>query len=188
MRAALIITFSLAAAIAVLILTGCIRYYRWERQEENPGRADVLIVLGLKLTKDGKASFILHNRVAMAKYLLDEGYAERAVFTGGNPQSGVTEAKKMVSIAVDLGVDREKITLEERARTTTENAKYSADLMVESGWKSAMIVSDAAHLGYALPVFRDVFEEKGLTLYWLPVKYELLGKLGVGKRSGDPPE
>jgi uncharacterized SAM-binding protein YcdF (DUF218 family) len=182
----------LAIALAVLgtlvVCTGCFRYFRWESQKQNPGKADALVVLGLKLTSEGKATFLLHDRVAMAKHLLDEGYAPRMILTGGNPENGITEAAKMKQIALRLGVPEERIVLEPNASSTVENAEYSAELLRERGYRSALVVSDAAHLGYAVPVFRDYFEERKLALYWLPVDYDLLTELGTARHPGDAPE
>ena len=44
---------------------------------------------------------------------------------------------------------------------------------------------EAAHPVYAIPVFRDAFEARKLTLYWAPVDYELLKKHPDAKRPPD---
>lgn len=175
---------SLAAAL--LPAAGC-RYYRWESRRAKLEPADVLVVPGIKLTEDGKGTFVLHNRVAMARYLMERGYARTMIVTGGNPQKGVTEASKMLEYAVSLGVDPDQVVAEPFATTTLENAKNTAALMKAFGWRSALVVTDRVHLGYALPVFRDHFELAHLDLYWAPVDYELLKNQNLMRFPNDPP-
>jgi uncharacterized SAM-binding protein YcdF (DUF218 family) len=162
--------------------------YRWESLERKQGRADALVVLGIRLTSEGKGTFILHDRVAMAKHLLDDGLAPRMILSGGNPRSGVTEAQKMKEIALQLGVPEQDIILESQATSTVENAEYASQILASRGYHSGLIVSDAQHLRYAIPVFRDYFAEHHLELYWLPVDYDLLARLGTVRRPDDPPE
>lgn len=177
----------LGASLSVLLPTiGC-RYYRWEAQRSRLEPADVVVVPGIKLTDDGKGTFVLHNRVAMAKYLMSRGYARQMIVTGGNPRGGSTEASKMMEVAVKLGVPPERIVAEPFATSTIENAENTAALMEAFGWHSALVVTDRVHLGYALPVFRDQFEAHALELFWAPVDYDLLKKRDLMRFPGDPP-
>ncbi len=87
----------------------------------------------------------------------------------------VEEATRyVVELAQARGVKPEAIVLEEAARTTLENATFTARLLAERKWKSAIIVSDRGHLMYALPLFRDAFEAQGIALYWAPTDYTRL--------------
>ncbi|MCA9554455.1 MAG: YdcF family protein [Myxococcales bacterium] len=179
-----------ALASALLGGLGC-RYYRWEGQEARtpPTPTDVLVVPGIRLTDDGRASYVLHNRIAMAVHLLQEGRGRRIVVTGGNPKAGVTEAARMMALAVELGADPDEVIAEPFATTTVENATNTAALMRAFGWRSALVVTDRVHLGYAIPVFRDAFTAPGapaLELYWAPVDYELLKARGLMRLPGDP--
>lgn len=174
-----------AVGLAMLVESGGVRYYRWEWRREDLAPADALVVLGLRLSSDGQATTLLHNRVAMAADLFARGLAPRLIVTGGNAQAGVTEAARMAALAAALGVPAERIVLEGSARTTLENARFSAALMVEHGWRSAIVVSDGLHLGYAIPVFRDEFAARGLRLFWAPVDREVLEARGTVRRLGD---
>ena len=162
--------------LGMLLLAAC-RYYRFEsRREQLPksARADVIIVPGYELTDDGEANHILWNRVLMAKLWYDRGAAPRLIVTGGKPKRGITEAAKMAEIAVELGVPKDAVFIEPRATSSIENGRFGAGLMVAKGWRSALVVSDPGHLRYAIPVFRDAFNKRGLDLFWTPVDYELL--------------
>lgn len=179
----------LGAGLAALLLpaVGC-RYYRWESQRARLSPADVIVVPGIRLTEEGKGTFVLHNRVAMARYLMSRGYARTMIVTGGNPKHGVTEASKMTEVALELGLEPDQIVAEPFATTTVENAKNTAELMKAFGWRSALVVTDRVHLGYALPVFRDHFEVAQLDLYWAPVDYDLLKKRHLMRLPSDPPQ
>jgi hypothetical protein len=48
-------------------------------------------------------------------------------------------------------------------------------------------VSDFGHLSYCIPVFKDAFAGRGLVLYWTPVDYDLLKRLGVLRPLRAPP-
>ncbi|MCA9554456.1 MAG: YdcF family protein [Myxococcales bacterium] len=179
---------ALALTTAALGNLGC-SYYRWEQKPVHviPAPADVLVVPGIRLTDDGLGTFVLHNRMAMAIQLLRQGRARRLLVTGGNPKAGVTEAAKMISLAVEMGADPDEIIAEPFATSTVENAENTAALMQAFGWSSALLVTDRVHLGYALPVFRDHFEPAELALYWAPVDYEYLKRRGLMRFPGDPP-
>ncbi len=93
------------------------------------------------------------------------------LFTGGVPRDGKTEAAVMRQMAIDQGMPPDKLYVEPKAATTVENARNSAAIMQARGWRSAIVVSDPPHLGYALPVFRDAFAAPKLELHWAPVDY-----------------
>ena len=157
----------------MLLFAAC-RYYRLEPRRENLAEADVIIVPGYKLDEQGDASWILWNRMVMAKLLYDRGLAAYVLVTGGLARNGVTEGARMVEIGTELGLPRDRILSEPRASSSVENGRFSAEILKARGWTSGLVVSDPRHLAYAIPVFRDAFEKRGLELYWTPVDYELL--------------
>lgn len=54
-----------------------------------------------------------------------------------------------------LGVPKSDIVLEDKSRTTAENAKFSAPIIEERGWKRIAMVSNATHLWRAEHLFRQ---------------------------------
>jgi uncharacterized SAM-binding protein YcdF (DUF218 family) len=173
--------------ILALLLAGC-AYYRFETRGKKLAKADVILVPGYGLDAQGRGSWLLWNRVLMAKIVLDEGYAGRIILSGGQPRAGITEAEKMLEYARKLGVPADLVLLEQRARSSVENARFSADLMVENGMRSGLVVTDPWHLTYAIPVFRDAFEERGLELYWTPLDYQFLHDHPQSRPPESPPE
>ena len=171
-------------SIGMLFLAAC-RYNRFETRRENISAADVILVPGLELDESGQATWVLWNRMVMAKVLFDRGLAPRILVTGGKPRNGVTEAARMVEIGTQLGLPRDIFFSEPCAVSSIENGRFSADIMKRRGWKSALVVTDPRHLRYALPVFRDAFDLHGLTLYWTPVDYDLMRDLEEARHPGD---
>ena len=119
---------------------------------QNPQRFDVIVVLGARVAAGGRASPAMARRVRRGVALFHEGAAPRLLLSGGTGPP--TEAAVMRELALAAGVPDERLLLEERSRTTWENARFSARLMAEEGLEGALLVSDRLHLPRALLSFR----------------------------------
>ncbi len=64
------------------------------------------------------------------------------------------EAKIAKRILMDLGVPEEKILVEDQSLNTTQNARYSAQLMQEKGLKNPVLVTSAFHMKRAMLNFQ----------------------------------
>ena len=62
----------------------------------------------------------------------------------------------MANLAVAQGVSTNSIRLEEKARSTQENARLTAKLIEHIKPKRVLIVSKRDHLDWAMPIFRKV--------------------------------
>ncbi|MGH2592336.1 MAG: YdcF family protein [Anaerolineae bacterium] len=117
--------------------------------------ADVIVVLGSQVFPGGRAGPSLARRADHAAALYHQGYAAHVICTGGfaepEPKS---EAQVACERIVAAGVPREAVTLEERATGTEENAAFTAAIMRERGWLSAIIASDGYHLLRATLMFQ----------------------------------
>ncbi len=139
--------------IVVLLLIGTVFLYgRLERAAE----ADVIVVLGAGLRQDGRPGPALTRRSARAAELYHEGIAPHIICTGGIPQ-GITrsEADACGELLRAAGVPTEAIMLEDRSRSTEENALYTYEQMQASGWETAVLVSDGYHLLRATLLFAN---------------------------------
>lgn len=114
---------------------------------QRPQSADVIIVLGAGLRRDGRPGPALTRRTLLAAQLYREGYAPVLLCTGaqadGYPRS---EASACRDVLLAQGIPPQTITLEETSRSTEENALYARQIMDERGWARALIVSDSYHL------------------------------------------
>ncbi len=112
-------------------------------------RADVLIVHGCPAWADGRPSSCNKRRAAAAVRAFNEGLAGHVIFTGGPTKNEVPEAWAMAEHARTLGLPDEAITLETRSRHTVTNLSESKGIMKRSGFRTAILVSEAMHLVWA---------------------------------------
>jgi uncharacterized SAM-binding protein YcdF (DUF218 family) len=95
---------------------------------------------GLRLFRAGKAPHIVLSGGVMAKLV----------------GSTVSEARRLRQLALEYGVPPAALLLEERSRTTRENAVYTQELLQQQGLKRILLVTSAAHMRRAVGVFRAV--------------------------------
>ena len=125
---------------------------------EEPKPADVIIVLS-----GGE------DRVEHGVALYQQDYADKILFTGVGSRS-------MYRQALSLGITEDDILLEERSRTTFENAKYSIEIMRAQGFQSAIIVTSPTHTRRASIIFTQFFEGVDLTICSVPYDSSIAGK------------
>lgn len=135
-------------------------------QQTSTRTADVIIVLGSGLRRDGRPGDALYRRSLRAAELYTQGYAPNMICTGGQT-SGYprSEADACREILEANGVPAATIMLDDRSRSTEENALNSRTIMEAQGWEDAVLVSDSFHMLRA----EWIFEMQGLTVYSNPV-------------------
>ena len=84
-------------------------------------------------------------RTERAVELLKEGYADYLILSGGKVYDDVTMAELMKNHAIKLGVDENKILIDDEAATTNENAEFTADIIEENNFKSVIVVTSDYH-------------------------------------------
>lgn len=90
---------------------------------------DYLVVLGAKVNPEGP-SVSLTDRIKATRSYMEAHPEVIAVVSGGQgPDEHMTEALCMFSELTDLGVDPERIWLEDQATNTWENMHFSLDLI-----------------------------------------------------------
>ena len=115
--------------------------------QDTAQRSDVIIVLGAGLRRDGRPSSTLTKRSQHGAALWKSGLAERVVCTGGQAKTYPrSEAEACREVLLRNGVPAAAIILEDRSRSTEENAIFSKSLMDGLGLKSAVLVSDSYHM------------------------------------------
>lgn len=131
-------------SLSVAVLAIAIHSYG---HSQNPQPADVIIVLGAGLRRDGRPGPALSRRAMQAAELWRDGYAPMLLCTGaqadGYPRS---EAAACRETLIALGIPSSAIVLEEHSRSTEENAIYAQRIMEAKAWQNALIVSDSYHL------------------------------------------
>lgn len=127
---------------------------------ESIPKGQAIVVLGGGVTSSGLPSdstqpFNLGDaadRVLLGSRLYHLGKAPIVVFSGGG-LAGQAEANAMAMFAGDLGVPASAVLLEGKSRNTRENASFTADLLLEEGVSSILLVTSAFHMKRALRHF-----------------------------------
>ncbi len=136
--------------------------------------ADVIIVLGAGLKPDLSANDALVRRANRGADLWKQQYAPVIICSGGFTQHySRSEADGCAAVLRQAGVPSDRIFLEQRSRSTEENAAYSLEMMQAHGWKTALVVSDGYHLLRATWIFSQI----GLSLSTSPAVQPPLGDL-----------
>ena len=154
----LLITFAAIWLSAIAMVDG---YGQLDRARP----ADVIVVLGAQV-RGGQPGPSLTRRTRHGVQLFQVGLASRFLCTGGLGTVPPTEARAACDLAQSLGVPASAIVLEEQAHSTEESALYTAAILRERGWTSAIVVTDAYHL------FRTVllFQSAGVAAFPFPAQ------------------
>ena len=132
--------------------------------------ADVLVVLGGGVNRNDTPTTAERARTNRAADLWQQGLAPVIICTGGRPSfATISEAETCRDILVNRrGIPASAVVLEDRSRSTQENALYTAEIMRAHDWRTAVIVSDAYHLLRSQWIFSNV----GIVSYTSPVLNE----------------
>ena len=131
-----------------------------------------IVVLGARVYGT-RPSISLADRIAAAYYYMTDNPEVIAVLSGGQgPDEDISEAKCMYQALTALGIEPERLRLEEKSTSTWENLTYSLDLIEkETGSRPQTIglVSSEYHLFRAGMFARDC----GVTANGIPATTSL---------------
>lgn len=160
-------------------LAGAVHFYGMRDHSQS---ADVIIVLGSGLLRNNQPGPALTRRSQEAAALYREGFASSIICTGGLTAGRTrSEADGCRQVLEAEGIPRAAIILEERSRSTQENAEYAHDIMRANHWQTAVLISDGYHLLRA----QWIFAEEGITAYTVPtaIRPRLSGYIGAMARE-----
>jgi vancomycin permeability regulator SanA len=121
--------------------------------------ADVAIVPGNTVEKDGRPSARLSARLDQTIALYRQGLFRDVIVSGGVGSEGFDEAEVMKRYLVENGVPEGSIHVDSGGATTHLTARNASRMMRENGWQSAMVVSQYFHV----PRMRLALERSGVT-------------------------
>ncbi|MCL6479240.1 MAG: YdcF family protein [Peptococcaceae bacterium] len=147
------ILLAIVALTAVLSLTSNLwlsAFGRYLVVDEKPRRCDAIVILSGETVP----------RVAKGVELYREGYGHLMIMSGGGRlTSRLTDADLMLMEAVDLGVPREAVLLENKSESTYENAVNVKKIILEHDIKSFLLVTSNYHTRRAKYIFGKVFAD-----------------------------
>ena len=156
------------------------------RTDPDPGR-DYLIVLGAAVYGD-EPSPSLYRRIMGAKDYLERYPEAVAILTGGQgPGENITEARCMQDWLTAEGIGPERLILEEKATSTSENLRFSLAIIRQRGDEpegNVAVLSSPYHLYRAKLMARQQgVEAAGVAGGWdkilLTVTYFIREAFGV---------
>lgn len=121
--------------------------------------ADVAIVPGNTVEKDGRPSARLGARLDQTVALYRQGLFPNVIVSGGVGVEGFDEAEVMKRYLVEKGVPEGSIRVDSGGATTHLTARNAARMMRENGWQSALVVSQYFHV----PRMRLAMRRSGVT-------------------------
>lgn len=143
----------LLSIVVYFIFTAC-RIYQFSFVDETQ-QSDVIIVLGTAVWND-EPSPVFRERILHGINLYQKGYAPKIIFTGGKSEEDIySESYTAQLFAEKRGVHKTDILIEEKSTITDENFLFAKEIMIEQGFKTALIVSDPMHMKRALLYARD---------------------------------
>jgi uncharacterized SAM-binding protein YcdF (DUF218 family) len=114
-----------------------------------------IVILGYGLNPNGSMRTILRRRVLTGLAVAQFFPQAPVIVTGGNPQSGNTEAGQMRKMLLLLGFPDNRIIVEDRANSTVQNARFSVPLAKQQGTSGIILVTSTTHQGRADGDFAD---------------------------------
>lgn len=116
------------------------------------------------------------ERITEAVILAKRFPEARIVYTGGTasfvPGAKSTEALRARELMAEMGVARDRITIEDKSRNTAENARFTAAIVRPEASQRWIIVTSAFHMPRAM----GVFEKAGFQPIAYPVSFYTLGR------------
>lgn len=145
----LFIYLLVGAALTLILPSLMANLYTRSRtfQPANAPSAQVAIVFGAGLLRDGSPTAVLRDRVAAASQLYFDGKVQKLLMSGDNRFVDYNEPGAMRQYALDLGVPDEAITLDYAGQRTYDTC-YRAKAIF--GVKNALLVTQAYHLPRAV--------------------------------------
>lgn len=120
--------------------------------------ADVAVVLGARVYEDGSPSDALLDRVLAGCELYEQGLCEYLLFSGGPSKGAMSEPQVMQRIALDRGIPKHAIVLDENGLDTTTSAINTAILCKTHSWSSVIGVTHFYHT----PRLKLAFRKAGI--------------------------
>jgi uncharacterized SAM-binding protein YcdF (DUF218 family) len=120
----------------VVFLFACFVLYSlvYERIPHRGGAPDFVVVLGSGLIGGDRVPPLLASRLDRAHAVITaeaaSGRCPALIVSGGQgPRETVPEGRAMADYLLARGIPAERITVEDKSRTTRENLKFSAEIM-----------------------------------------------------------
>lgn len=114
--------------------------------KDNVQKCDVAIILGSKVNLNGTPSPRLAARLDKGIELYQQGYFHHVIVSGGAGKEGYDESAVMKNYLIEHRIPASAIIADNQGNNTQSTAKNSQNIMRQSGYKSAMVISQYFHI------------------------------------------
>ena len=135
--------------LAVLGFGGFVGIGYYLSPQQAPQKADAIVVVS-----GGQTT----SRAAKGIELFREGYAPNIIFSGAAIDDGPSNAYAMREQALDAGISKDNIFIDEISQNTYENAVNSKKILDSQKAKKIILVTSPYHQRRANQTFRAVLE------------------------------
>ncbi|MHB9129569.1 MAG: YdcF family protein [Armatimonadota bacterium] len=156
--------FFLLFSFALLSFAGFGCFLDVYGQVDQAQPAQVIVILGARVTPLGEPGDSLRARTLHAVDLYHKGFAKKVLCTGGLGDYPPSEAEAAAQMAMAHGVPGADIIQENESTSTTENVRNTAEICRQQGWTRVIAVSDPYHLWRV----KRRFALEGITAYPSP--------------------
>jgi vancomycin permeability regulator SanA len=151
-------------------------YVIYDGLHDYKGKADLAIVLGSTVYKDGSLSPVLKGRVDKALLLYDEGMVQKIMVSGGDgrPDIFVAEGTAMKKYLISRGVPPTNIIEDNAGQNTYLTAKDFGLLNDSLHFSSAIVVSSFYHITRSKYIirklgFKNVHSASSDSFFWADI-------------------
>ncbi len=149
--------FIVVIIILLSFIAECVYIVSDGLSNDNVSNADVIVVLGNKVNKDGSLSNRLKSRVEKAIELYNKNISKTIIVSGGiDKESKINEAICMKDYLVKNGIPEQDIIVDEYGTDTYKTAENSKLIMEKNNFKSVIVVSQYFHITRSKLAFRKV--------------------------------
>ena len=125
-----------------------------------------IVILGAAVWPGGEPSPSLARRIAYGHQAAAEGPSDLIFCSGGLGRHGPSEARVMAQLLIGLGIDPQRIALDEDSRDTLQNVTAAARFVRTEGLEGAVVCTD----GYHMPRTRMLFSVLGIATRTGPIR------------------
>lgn len=128
--------------------------------------ADVAVVFGARVYKDGRPSDALADRVKTACQLYHDGIVKKLIFSGGPGDGAITESESMRRMAIRLGVKADDILTDDAGLNTEATVMNTKPMFSRLHAQKVLVVSHFYHLSR----IKLAYQRAGWEVYTVPAK------------------
>jgi len=113
-----------------------------------------LVLLGCRVAGPATLSPPAARRAQRAVQAFQAGLGEHILICGGKAWSGVREADALRAYLLERGIPERALERELRSRSTRQNARYAAQILLPRGQQQVALITCDWHMPRALLCFR----------------------------------